>query len=481
MISFSEMINRILSLLNQIIGRNKAETPVGLKDAAVSYEMINAVERWGAMYFDRAPWVDGKNVFSGNYAAAICSELARLVTLEMETGIEGSPRAEFLDREYKEFLRNIRTYVEYACAFGGVVFKPYPVKTGFCFDVIRQDEFCPFSADSAGNITGAVFTEKIHRNRKYYSRLEWHSYNDGIYTVINQAFVSDSEKGLGVPCELSQVYEWSGLMPKAEISGVERPLFVYFKIPFGNSVDADSALGASVFAKCEDIIRQADLQYSRLLWEYRGGQLAVDAPSDILRTKDTGKYEMPEYNDRLFRRLDVMDSEDRSFYEVFNPTLRDNSYLGGLNKLLRMIEFNTGLAYGTLSDVQAVDKTAEEIKASKQRSYTTVSTLQKALEEALRHLVYSMDVLATLYRLAPEGKYNMSFNWDDSIISDKDKEREQDRQDMQDGILAKWEYRMKYFGETAEKAKAAISAIQSEAPSDDELLGFASEEFGGDG
>ena len=190
---------------------------------------------------------------------------------------------------------------------------------------------------------------------------------------------------------------------------------------------------------------------------------------------------MPEYNDRLFRRLEVIDSEDRSFYEVFNPTLRDSSYLGGLNKLLRMIEFNTGLAYGTLSDVQTVDKTAEEIKASKQRSYTTVSTLQKALEEALRHLVYSMDVLATLYRLAPDGIYNMSFKWDDSIVSDRDKEREQDRQDMQDGILAKWEYRMKYFGETAEKAKAAISAIQAEAPSDDELMGFAPEEFGGDG
>lgn len=480
MISFGEMINRILALLN--ISRAKegrSEAPAGMNDVAVSYDMAAAVERWRMMYFDRAPWADGKNTFSGNYAAAVCSELARLVTLEMETGVEGSVRAEFLDREYKKFLRNIKIYTEYACAFGGAAFKPYPVGNGFCFDVVRGDEFCPFAADSAGNITGAVFAEKLRRNRRYYTRLEWHSYHDGRYIVFNRAYVSDSENGLGVPCELTDIYEWRSLLPKAEITGVDRPLFVYFKMPFGNNVDADSALGASVFAKCEDIIKQADLQYSRLLWEYKGGQLAVDAPSDVLRTKEHG-FEMPEYNDRLFRRLDVNDSEDRSFYEVFNPTLRDKSYMDGLNRLLRMIEFNSGLAYGTLSDVQAVDKTAEEIKASKQRSYTTVATIQQALEDALRHLVYAMDVLTTLYGLAPAGDYEMSFKWDDSIVSDRDKEREQDRQDVIDGVSPKWEYRMKYYGETEEQARRIIAEAEG-SPGDDELMGFAPEEFGGDG
>ena len=136
-----------------------------------------------------------------------------------------------------------------------------------------------------------------------------------------------------------------------------------------------------------------------------------------------------------------------------------------------MIEFNSGLAYGTLSDVQAVDKTAEEIKASKQRSYTTVATIQQALEDALCHLVYAMDVLTTLYGLAPAGDYEMSFKWDDSIVSDRDKEREQDRQDVIDGVSPKWEYRMKYYGETEEQARRIVDEANG-SMTDDELMGF---------
>ena len=40
---------------------------------------------------------------------------------------------------------------------------------------------------------------------------------------------------------------------------------------------------------------------------------------------------------------------------------RDASFFNGLNQQLRRIEFNSNLAYGTLSDPNNTDKTAEEI------------------------------------------------------------------------------------------------------------------------
>ena len=110
----------------------------------------------------------------------------------------------------------------------------------------------------------------------------------------------------------------------------------------------------------------------------------------------------------------------------------------------------------TLSDPQNVDKTAEEIKASKQRSYTAVKEIQTATQKALEDLVQAMDFYATLYNLAPVGLYDISFDWDDSIVVDKEKDRKLMMDEIAAGIRAPWEYRMKFFGEDEDTAKKNI-------------------------
>lgn len=47
----------------------------------------------------------------------------------------------------------------------------------------------------------------------------------------------------------------------------------------------------------------------------------------------------------------------------------------------------------------------------------------------------------------------MTIQFEDSYIIDKESERERDRQDVRDGFMQKWEYRMKWFGEDEETAK----------------------------
>ncbi|MGL4623679.1 MAG: phage capsid protein, partial [Culicoidibacterales bacterium] len=64
----------------------------------------------------------------------------------------------------------------------------------------------------------------------------------------------------------------------------------------------------------------------------------------------------------------------------------------GLNELLKRIEFNVGMSYGTISDPAEIPKTATEIISSKQRLYATVKELQQALEFALDDLVYAMAI-----------------------------------------------------------------------------------------
>ena len=110
---------------------------------------------------------------------------------------------------------------------------------------------------------------------------------------------------------------------------------------------------------------------------------------------------------------------------------------------------------------------------SKQRSYATVSDTQKSLEKALRHLVYAIDALTTLYGLAPAGDYDVTFEWDDSVVVDAEKERQRDLQEVREGLMQKWEFRVKWYGETPEVAKRMVASMEE---SDDEILEFGSNE-----
>ena len=84
--------------------------------------------------------------------------------------------------------------------------------------------------------------------------------------------------------------------------------------------------------------------------------------------------------------------------------------------------------------------------------------MQKALED----VVYIMNVYCTLYNITLEGEYAVSFDWDDSILVNKDEELNKLIMLMQNGLASKTELRMWYFGETKERAKQALSEIGEE-------------------
>ena len=121
-----------------------------------------------------------------------------------------------------------------------------------------------------------------------------------------------------------------------------------------------------------------------------------------------------------------------------------------------MIEFNTGLSYGILSDPQTVAMTATEIESSKQRMYATVYDIQNALEDMIKDLVYAVSTLADLYNLTPNDEYEISFDWGDGIIKDtqaQQEELEHMRLDVAAGLLKPELYIMKKYKVDEQTAK----------------------------
>lgn len=412
-------------------------------------------------------------------------------TIIEEHTIGDTSRAEFLESQYKKLKKQLRKQIEYGIAKGGLVIKPYIVTskeentegenglnadlvptTEIEFDFIQADSFYPLAFDASGRITEAAFVQsKVERNQ-IYRRLEYHKWENNTVTVINKAYKSNNVRNngdidnvdLGEEIELTEVPEWKDLEPKTTIKNVTKPLFGYFKMPEANTIDPTSPLGVSGFSRAVSLIKDADLQYSRLLWEYEAGEMAIDIDRDALR-QETDAYgnaisKPSMLQQRLFRKVDL--GTDSDTYNPFTPSLRDTNYIQGLNTILMRIEDVCGISRGTLSDSADVARTATELKILKQRSYQTNADIQQAIENAIRDVIYVMDVYATLYEITPEGEYEVNFEWDDSIIVDIDEEINKRITLMQNGLSSKLELRMWYFGETEKQAREALAKIDEE-------------------
>lgn len=429
---------------------------------AISSTMDGSLSTWLRMYQMGGDWVDRREgVVSLQLPAVISSEFARLITSEFEFDIQGDKRAEYLSEQFDRFTGSLRTAVGRACALGGVVFKPFVSGNGeILVDLVRADQFIPLEFDN-NRMTSGLFMQRLVRKDGYFVRLEKHTYKNGVHEVENKAYYSKREDDLGREIPLVVVPEWAELVPLVVIENVTRPLFAYYKMPLDNTVDLDSPLGVSVFDQAIDLIRQADLQYSFLAWEYEGGQLAVDVSEDLLDHDPSDlSPSVPQRQARLYRNRGL--TQDRNFYEVFSPALRDESYIKGFDNILKRIEFNCGLAYGTLSDPSSVAKTATEILTHKQRSFSTVKDMQKSLEMALDDLLYAMGVLCDLYKLVSGGEIEYSFDWGDSVMANPNERKMMFWQYVQAGKFPFWKYLVEFERYTEEEAKA-LAEEQSQA------------------
>lgn len=446
------------------------------------------------------------------------------MTITEDVPVGNTERADFLNQEYKKLKKHIRRQLEYGIAKGGLVIKPYVVfnndfsntqsnkknktvetsqskdrtynakrlhyednlhvendkkyKARIEFDFVQADNFYPLSFDANGKIVEAAFIQRRMDKEYVYSRLEYHKLENNKVIVQNFAYRKNNnvvqlttpsrlEVDLGIQIQLADVPEWANIAPYAEVTDVDRLLFAYFKMPEANTIDTHSPLGVSAYSRVVNLIKDADYQYSRLLWEYEGGELAIDVDRDALKlvTDNEGNdvTQLPTMQQRLFRKVDLNSEET---YNVFAPELRDASMTNGLNTILMRIEDATGLSRGTLSgDPQFIAteaKTATEMKILKQRSYSTNADIQDALEDALKDTVYVMDVYTSLYHITPPGKYEISFEWDDSILVDSESELTKRLQLINAGLASKLEVRMWYFGETENQAKKALQDIDEE-------------------
>lgn len=449
----------------RFLGGQKMNTPpVGTIEKefgvqpATSRLMEDNISLWWSMYINEPPWKTC-DVQPLGLPGAIGRELARHAMTEFSVTVSGGDRADCLNDQLKAVTSKFSNDLELGLCLGGIALKPYPDGNRILVDSVTTG-FTPTNVDGTGKVIGGVFkTDPVRHGKDYYVRLEYHNFvprDDGsmVYVIENRAYKSSKDGTIGNSVSLDTVDQWKDIQEQTEIEGLESPLFAYFKQPSANDIDMGSKLGVSVYSGATvGLIKQADEQWERIKWEYKSGERKIFA--------DGTAGSVNQFKDRLFEYGNFSSRGD--FFQEFSPDFRDDPLYNGFQRTLQRIEFNVGLAYGTISDPQSVEKTATEIISAKHRQYVTEDAIQKAFQKTVDDLIYAMNAWCDLAQLAPNGEYEVNYNWGDGVLDDPDTRRQDMALDMQRvsaGLMRDIDFVMKWDKVDEETARALLPSTQ---------------------
>lgn len=427
-----------------------------------SEAMDSWVRECVSIYKGNPSWLsEDDHIDTVNFAKAICSETARLTTLGIGIHVDGSARADWLQEQIDKVYFQLRHWVEYGCAYGTIILKP----NDDSIDLYTRGEF-EVTHVTNGEIDGAVFTDSLKRGDKWYTRLEYHRFEDGVYLISNKCYVGESEGDTKERVDIS-LTPWSELDEEAAIENIDRPLFAVLRTPQANNIDLNSPYGLPVFSEAVQELRDLDIAYSRNSKEIKDSKRTVLLDSDSLLPGGQKVSDTPAYFEARREQIGLPDyvknvrgDGQKVFYEEINPTLNTDTRLTGINALLSQIGYKVGFSNGYFVFNESTGiQTATGVEAEQQRTIQFIKDVRDKLESCLDDLIYALNAFADLYDYAPVGAYEVVYDFGDIAYS-----YEHDKQ-MWHGYAASghipfWYYLVKFEGLTEEEAKILVKEAE---------------------
>lgn len=392
------IISRIKGWFNMLF-KSKAKEEFQIEDIT-SDAMKRMIERCLEMYQGHPYWVNADDhIKTVNFAKSVCSETARLATLQLKIDIEGGARAEWIQKQINAIMFKIREWVEYGCAYGTVILKP----NGETIDMYTPDNFIVTECRN-GKITGVVFFnhDVDETGKKFYTRLEYHHLlADRQYEIKNVCYVGSSENDMNKKIPIEQT-PWAGLAEYAYGENIDKPLYGVLQMPNANNVDVDSPLSLPIFADAIEELKDLDIAYSRnakeivdskrmvLLDSDRlfpdGGQPVKGMTDATLKTK-RDSIGLPDYVKNVFG-----DGQD-NFYQEINPTLNTDTRLTGINALLSQIGYKIGFSNGYfVFNEKTGFATATQVESEQSRTIQFIEDIRTRIKACMYDVVYAVNV-----------------------------------------------------------------------------------------
>ena len=393
-----------------------------------------------------------------NFNSIFSNKLANYVINDSNVNITGeNARVELLDKTTQSMWKKAKKITSMGFGYGGVILVPY-VKSGkIYYNIVSQSRVTIDEVEGENIIGATIIADKrtvnrgIGNSKTYYRLTNYRVRNGNI--EITQKFTDENGHEVAVPDF------WKNIELKKVITGVDRALFGYIKSPINNR-KTDDKYGVPITYGCDSTIAEIKETMKQLYREYKLKEAFVGADSTMFNGKDS----LPLNG--LFKKVDAGDD---TFFEVFDPAFRP--FTERLQELFRRLEHQIGTSAGILSEVNTQNATATEIKRSMYDTFTIVDDMRSNIEKGIEDFLYSANVLANAYNLTPQGDYEVSFDWDYSLLEDSQETFSQLITAQAKGIISEVEIRQWLKpDETLEDSQKAIEEIKASEPTVEQIM-----------
>ena len=423
--------------------------------------MKKRIELWADMAAGRAPW--NRN---GAKPCGLLPQISGRLNYFVKREIDIDVKNEALDKPLKHLNKNVGKIVEFITLCGGGLLRPIYASEKLQYEIIPLGNYLPTKYDFDGTLTGAIIFKQITTSKRTYLLTEIHDY-DGASHYVKLRLYEIGDDGRLRPVPLTACEQTANLTPEYSWQNCGRPMIVEFRSSVTNKIDGSNVPVALIDAAV-DLIEMADKQFARMDWEQEAGEKRVFADRDmftkrILRNGERDEVVMGETLNKLLVKIDGDGmSQDAKIHE-YSPELRTEAQEKYLQSVFKRVELAINIGKGTVSDAEQLQQTATQYTGGRQELYAIVDDIEDEIAAKYADVAEVFAYMAEAYNVkgAPRADHTTDdlyiIKWnDDQTRKDIIQSKQIAMQEINAGVLNKWEYRRDFYNEDEATAKANV-------------------------
>lgn len=334
---------------------------------------------------------------------------------------------------------------------------------------VGANQIIPLRVEHGKIIDIAIVSENnVEDKKEYYIEIHKLQYSKElekeVYTISNTYLNENGEEK-----------EKKGIAKNYTINS-SVPLFSILKPAVANPLDTSynniNGLGFSIYGTAIDQLKACDITYNNFVMDfYLGGKKVfynkkiVDTETIQVKDKEGNikEKQIELYPDDITRQQwktygdEMTNLKENPAITEYNPELRVQEDKEGIQFALNMLSFKCGLGtkYYEFNGSSVV--TATQYVGDRQDLIVNANKHRKNVDEFVSGICKAILLLGRiLFKENVTEDCTVSITDKDGFMVDTETAKQEFRQDIAQGIRQAWEYRVKFFGEDEETAKAMV-------------------------
>lgn len=403
--------------------------------------------------------------YSVNMGKKVCEDWANLLMNErVNITLEGKKEQAFVDAVLDNNNWEVKSneFQERKAAVGTIAYVPIVEEMGVDPDTaevkdtgkihinyVTAANIYPLTWDN-GVIRECAFVSRKRVDDREYTYIQVHRLNGGEYDIENHLYDADE-----VP--LTSVREFETIPPVVH-TGSDKPQFVIDRLNIANS-DEENPMGVAVFAYAIDQLKSIDITYDSYVNEFVLGKKRIVVQPEA--TKDINGRPVFDKRETVYYVLPEDRAADGNILQQVDMTLRTAEFNTGMQDMLNVLSSKCGFGENHYKFDQTSIATATQVISENSTMFNTIRKHEIILREAITNLCRTLLRMGNRYMGAElDENIEISIDFDDSIIEDKQADFNRDKIMLDSGIMNDWEFRMRWMNEDEATAKAALPKMQ---------------------